>query len=485
MWCFCVIRSDKSMENALRACCKGIKIVKILIHKGDENCHQAKELKIYSLGSTSGIKASEEALNKKNHFYYTQDLSVEEMAYTSSGLQSVEERLVHYKKNKALFEEKINTLNLKVRLRDNTLVEYTKKLEKTKKERDELKLTLEKFQNSSKYLNNLLESQVSDMVKTGLGYKAASPAEESFVKSSEMLQNQENVKSRLDKGYHAVPPPYTGNYIPSKPDLMFIDEQVESESVDVVSNVTSSAVKTVESKVESVDVKNKGVYITIETKHVEKNSFSHLIIENWNSDDKSEVEFEFKVKVKTVRPCIEKIKFVKTAREKLEKVETPKQHKHYPRGNQINWNNLMSQRLGNIIDNLHNDLEDLDLRYGPYAMALNLIVADKMAHNDIAFSLRRQPRDGVEMEQFRALSIVIEGVLLHDMVDRWKWTLEGSGEFSVASARKFIDNSRLICSPKRTRWIKMVPIKVNILAWKVQFDLLSTRLNLSHRGIEI
>nr|GEX55976.1 hypothetical protein [Tanacetum cinerariifolium] len=50
-----------------------------------------------------------------------------------------------------------------------------------------------------------------------------------------------------------------GNYIPPKPDLTFIDEQVESKYVDVVSNVTSSAVKTVESRVESVDVKNKGV----------------------------------------------------------------------------------------------------------------------------------------------------------------------------------------------------------------------------------
>nr|GEX93911.1 RNA-directed DNA polymerase, eukaryota [Tanacetum cinerariifolium] len=57
----------------------------------------------------------------------------------------------------------------------------------------------------------------------------------------------------------------------------------------------------------------------------------------------------------------------------------------------------------------------------------NQTVADKMAHNDTAFLLRRQPRVGVEMEQFRALSIVIEGVLLHDMVDRWKLTLEGSG----------------------------------------------------------
>nr|GEX07890.1 retrotransposon Orf1 [Tanacetum cinerariifolium] len=261
-------------------------------------------------------------------------------------LQSVEERLVHYKKNEAVFTEKINILNLEVKLRDNALVVYTKNLEKAKKERDELKLTLEKYQDSSKSLNTLLESQVSDKVKTRLGYKAASHAEESFVKSSKILENLENVKSRSHKGYHAVPPPYTGNYIPPKPNLMFIDEQVKSESVDVVSNVASSDVKTVMPKRKSVDVKNKGVYSTIETKTVRKNNFSPRITEDWNSDDESEVEFEPKLEVKTVRPCNEKIKFVKTAREKEEKVETPKQHKYYPRGNQRNWNNLMSQRLG-------------------------------------------------------------------------------------------------------------------------------------------
>nr|GEX60599.1 putative ribonuclease H-like domain-containing protein [Tanacetum cinerariifolium] len=91
--------------------------------------------------------------------------------------------------------------------------------------------------------------------------------------SSEMLENQENVKSISDKGYHAVPSPYTGNYIPPKHDLMFIDKEVESESMDVVSNVSSSDVKTVESKHESVDVKNKGVYSTKEIKPVRKNIF--------------------------------------------------------------------------------------------------------------------------------------------------------------------------------------------------------------------
>ncbi|GJZ03052.1 putative reverse transcriptase domain-containing protein [Tanacetum coccineum] len=62
-----------------------------------------------------------------------------------AGLESVEARLAHYKKNEVVYEESINFLNLEVKLRDNALVENKKKLEKAEKERDELKLTLEKF----------------------------------------------------------------------------------------------------------------------------------------------------------------------------------------------------------------------------------------------------------------------------------------------------------------------------------------------------
>ncbi|GJX82868.1 hypothetical protein Tco_0332349 [Tanacetum coccineum] len=175
-----------------------------------------------------------------------------------AGLESVEARLAHYKKNEVVFEGSINVLNLEVKLRDNALVENKKKLEKVEKKRDELKLTLEKFQNSSKSLNNLLESQ--------------------------MLENQEYNKSKFDKGYHAVPPPYIGNFIPSKPDLMFIDEIVESENMDVITVVTPSNVKKVES--------------------------NHY-----------DVEFIPNVEVKTVRPSTKKIKFVKSARETVEKVK--------------------------------------------------------------------------------------------------------------------------------------------------------------------
>ncbi|GKB72995.1 ribonuclease H-like domain-containing protein [Tanacetum coccineum] len=255
-------------------------------------------------------------------------LDFEVASYSKSCLQSIEARLAHYKKNKAILEEKINVLNLEVNLRDNALIENKKKLEKVEKERDQLKLTLEKFQNSSKSLNDLLESQVIDKFKTGLGYNATTHAVESFVNSSEMLENQKNDKSRSDKGYNAVPLPLTGNFMAPKPDLMFIDEQVKSESLDVVSNVRSSDVKIVESKNESVD---KGVFNTVESNADRMNNFRAPIIEDWNSNDKSEVEPNDKVK--TVSPSTKKMKSVKTVRETVKKVETPKQNKHYPRGN--------------------------------------------------------------------------------------------------------------------------------------------------------
>ncbi|GJV32589.1 RNA-directed DNA polymerase, eukaryota [Tanacetum coccineum] len=112
-------------------------------------------------------------------------------------------------------------------------------------------------------------------------------------------------------------------------------------------------------------------------------------------------------------------------------------------------------------------------------------VATKMSHNDLGFSLRRSPRDGVELEQFTSLNLLLAGTSLSLSDDRWIWSLVGSGEFSVASARKLIDDSRFGGSSHKTRWIQTVPVKINILAWKVRSDFLPTRLNLSRRGIEI
>ncbi|GJZ83452.1 hypothetical protein Tco_0648625 [Tanacetum coccineum] len=181
-----------------------------------------------------------------------------------AGLQSVEARLAHYKKNETVFEESINVLKLEVRLRDNALNEYKMNLEKAEKERDKLKQTLEKFQNSSKSLNDLLESQ-----------------------------------SGSDKGYQSVPPPLSGNFIPRKLDLTFIDEFFKSETLDVNTVVTPYNAKIVE---------NKGVSNTVESNTIRMNNTSALIIEDRNSNDESKIDY-------TVRPSTEKIKSIKTVKE--------------------------------------------------------------------------------------------------------------------------------------------------------------------------
>ncbi|GJZ56954.1 hypothetical protein Tco_0612448 [Tanacetum coccineum] len=143
-----------------------------------------------------------------------------------AGLESVDARLEVYKKNEAIFEEDIKILKFDVMLRDNALTELRKKFEKAKKERNDLKLTLKKFENSSINLSKLLEIQVSDKFKTGVEY-------DSQVFDSQVFDSQVNDKYKIGEGYHAVPPPYTGNFMPPKPDLILADkdEYVHSESI--------------------------------------------------------------------------------------------------------------------------------------------------------------------------------------------------------------------------------------------------------------
>ncbi|GJZ92832.1 hypothetical protein Tco_0664897 [Tanacetum coccineum] len=108
----------------------------------------------------------------------------------------------------------------------------------------------------------------------------------------------------------------------------------------------------------------------------------------------------------------------------------------------------------------------------------NDTVAVKISRNSMDHSFRRAPREGIEQTQFNALLTNIDGINLADMMDRWVWTLEGSGEFCVASIRRLIDKRILPEVSTKTRWITGVPIKVNIYAWKVKLDCLPTRLNI-------
>ncbi|GJZ85308.1 RNA-directed DNA polymerase, eukaryota [Tanacetum coccineum] len=71
------------------------------------------------------------------------------------------------------------------------------------------------------------------------------------------------------------------------------------------------------------------------------------------------------------------------------------------------------------------------------------------------------------------------------MGDRRFWDLNGDGCFRVKDVRRLLDDMLLPKSDVPSRWVKQIPIKVNVLAWKISMDRLPTRVNLHRRGVQV
>ncbi|GJT23599.1 hypothetical protein Tco_0893536 [Tanacetum coccineum] len=178
-------------------------------------------------------------------------------------LESVEARLLVYKKNESVYEEDIKVLKREIHLIEVTITELRRKLELAQKQKDEIQLTVENFENSSKNLSKLIDCQKADKCKTGLGY-------------------------------NVVPPPYTGNLMPPKPDLSFSGlEEFKSEPIVIKPIVEKSKAKASEAKPKAVR-KNNGA----------------PIIEDWVSDSKGENVSQTTIEKKTAKPSFVKIDFV-------------------------------------------------------------------------------------------------------------------------------------------------------------------------------
>ncbi|GKC10426.1 ribonuclease H-like domain-containing protein [Tanacetum coccineum] len=99
-----------------------------------------------------------------------------------------------------------------------TIGELRKKLEIVQKEKEEIQFNVDKFENASKSLNKLIESQIVDNCKKSLGY-------------------------------NAVPPPLIGNFMPPKPDLSFtVLEEFTSKPVIINTVVENNEAKASEAK---------------------------------------------------------------------------------------------------------------------------------------------------------------------------------------------------------------------------------------------
>ncbi|GKB52169.1 RNA-directed DNA polymerase, eukaryota [Tanacetum coccineum] len=113
------------------------------------------------------------------------------------------------------------------------------------------------------------------------------------------------------------------------------------------------------------------------------------------------------------------------------------------------------------------------------------VVANRLNLAPNAPFLRRNPRGGAEKDQWVALLSLLETHVSSNQRDRWIWTGDGDGIYSVKCGRKLIDKGTLCLDTYATRWLKEMPTKVNIFIWRMLLNKLPTRMNLMNRGITV
>nr|GEV12116.1 hypothetical protein [Tanacetum cinerariifolium] len=126
-------------------------------------------------------------------------------------------------------EENIIVLKNEVEARDNFILTLKRKLKQAETKRDDLKLKFKKFQSSFKSLTELIACQTNN--KHGVGYLSL---EDDFESVSLTYPSD---RLSLSGGYHAIPPPITGNFMPPKLDLVFNTAPLDVESDHLAFNV--------------------------------------------------------------------------------------------------------------------------------------------------------------------------------------------------------------------------------------------------------
>ncbi|GJZ52667.1 retrovirus-related pol polyprotein from transposon TNT 1-94, partial [Tanacetum coccineum] len=304
-------------------------------------------LMAYTSQGSSSSDSEREDLNKSN---------LEIIGY-QIGSESLKARIVVHEKNEAVYEENIAFLKYDVQVKDISIKDLKNQLEEVLKEKDDLKLKLEKFEESSKNLTKLINSQISAKDKTGLGYDSQMNESElnnihmneSEVvysvfnsRESDMDDSPVNDRFKIGEGFHVVLPPYTGNYMPPRHDLSFdgLDKSVFKSAV----RKTTTSVPETETSVSktSKNIVEKPKTVTP----------SAPIIEEWDTD--SDNVYVFRPKSEQTKPKFTKINFFKSG-ENVKSVNKENTHRQveYPRksqspkDNRRNWNGMMTQKLEN------------------------------------------------------------------------------------------------------------------------------------------
>ncbi|GKD26790.1 ribonuclease H-like domain-containing protein, partial [Tanacetum coccineum] len=210
----------------------------------------------------------------------------------SNRIRIIRTRIVVHEKNEAVYEEDIAFLKYDVQVKDISIKDLKNHV------KDKSGLGYDSQMNESEVAHNVFNSRESDVDD--------SPVNDRF---------------KTGKGFHAVPLPYTGNYMPSRPDLSFagLDDFVYKTKVSETETSISKTSKDIAEKPKTVRP-------------------SAPIIEDWNTDiDNDSV---FRPKSDQTKPKFTKINFVKSD-ENVKSVNKENTHRQveYPRKSQSSRDN--------------------------------------------------------------------------------------------------------------------------------------------------
>ncbi|KAF5808150.1 putative RNA-directed DNA polymerase [Helianthus annuus] len=100
--------------------------------------------------------------------------------------------------------------------------------------------------------------------------------------------------------------------------------------------------------------------------------------------------------------------------------------------------------------------------------------------------LRREFLWGITPEKGKmcwTLTSELGAAVLGNGEDRWSWSLEESGMFSVKSLKNSIQAARFTDLGNEFEWNNWIPIKVNFLAWRLSLDRVPTLVALARRNV--
>ncbi|GJZ86448.1 cytochrome P450 [Tanacetum coccineum] len=97
----------------------------------------------------------------------------------------------------------------------------------------------------------------------------------------------------------------------------------------------------------------------------------------------------------------------------------------------------------------------------------------------------RLPRTPADFSELLELESLISNLQITSDHDKWECLIDPSRNFTVKGMRNDISNTLTPSNPSPTRWNKLVPIKVNIAAWRIEKRRIPTKVNLDLRGIDL